>query len=645
MSQLKKVFEQGTIKNVRIKNRISMAPMERGYANMDGSVSQKYIDYITERAKNGVGMIAVEATYVDPVGRGRVYQLGIFDDKLIPSHKKLTDEVHRYGAKITVELHHAGRQATANITGFQPVAPSPVPCAVSGGDMPRELTINEISGIIDKYAEAAVRAKKAGYDMITIHGAHGYIINAFASPFSNKRNDEYGGTPEKRMRFPLEVYRAVRRAVGNDFPVGYRMSADEFVEGGLTLDDTKVIAQQLEDAGIDFLDVSAGIYESTPVIAGITGTPLGYLVHLAAGIKEVVKIPVITTGRINDMSFAEKILEDNQADFVHMVRAFHADPEILVKSQKSQIDEVNMCMACLRCVDVWSAGNPSICTVNPAAGREREFELKPTKTKKKVMVIGGGIAGMEAARIARLRGHEVTLFEKESELGGQIRWASKPRLNEEFYQTARYRIQQVKKTGVKVELDKEVTLADIKHFKPDVVIVATGALPYIPAIPGVNNGIVGTSFDVLSGKKKPGNKNIVIGGKREGLTVAEFLADNGGKTIIVEPGAVLGTDLGGTAQWVIGDRVKENNALEVRLKTTVEKISENSVILRHEGATEEVTGIDLVVLAWNKSSVNQLAFDVMIDGCCAEVYHIGDAVFPRNASDAIFEGALIGRRI
>lgn len=645
MAHLQKLLEPGLIKNLRIKNRVSMAPMERCYANIDGSVSQKYIDYMVERAKNGVGMMAVESTYIDPTGRGHVYQLGLYDDKLIPGHKRLTDAVHQYGARISAELQHAGRQTTALVTGVQPVGPSSVPCVPTGGEVPRELTIAEIKELVQKFAEAARRAKKAGYDTVTIHGAHGYLINAFASPYSNKRTDEYGGTLEKRMRFAMEVYRATRAVVGDDYPVGYRLSADEFIDGGLTLDDTKRIAKMLEEAGMDYLDVSAGIYESTPMMCAPMDMPLGYLTHLAAAIKEVVAIPIIATGRINDMVLADRILQNNQADYVHMVRAFHADPEILVKARKGETDDICMCMACNKCVEVLLKNLPIICTVNPCAGREKEFELKAAKGRKRVMVIGGGVAGMEAARIVRIRGHDVTLFEKDAELGGQIRWASKGKYYEEFFQAARYRIHEVKRTGVKLELGREVILADVTRFNPDAVVIATGAVPFVPMITGIHHASVSTNTDILSGKREIGRKSLVIGGGREGLTVAEFLSENGSQVTVVEASDALGLDFGPLRQWVIRDRINENTAIDVKLRTTVERINDQDVELHREGLFEKLSGVDSVVLAWARKSVNQLADEVAGDNKVPEIYRIGDAVIPRDASDAIFEGALIGRMI
>lgn len=645
MAQLKRLMEPGLIRNLEIKNRVSMAPAERGYGNMDGSISQRYIDYMVERAKNGVGMMAVESTYIDWAGHGRLYQLGLHDDKMIPSHKRLTDALHKYNVKVAAEIQHAGRQTSITLTSRQPVAPSVVPCMPCGGDLPRELTAADIKEMIDKFAQAARRAKEAGYDIIVIHGAHGYLINAFASPFSNKRTDEYGGSLENRMRFALEVYQAVREAVGDDVPVGYRLSGDEFIDGGLTSDDGQEIAKILEKAGLDFLDVSAGIYESAVMICAPLDMPLGYLVYLAAAIKEVVEIPVIATGRINDMVLAESILEKNQADFVHMVRAFHADPEILVKSQKGQPDDVCMCMGCLKCSDMMLMNLPTICTVNPSAGREREFQLKPAKVKKKVMVVGGGVGGMEAARIARLRGHDVSLFEKDNDLGGQVRWASKGNYSEEFFQTARYRIHAIQQAGVKVETGRKIGLEEIKAFAPDAVVIATGAVPFVPVIPGIDRPLVATSFDVLSGNRKAGKRSLVIGGTREGLAVAEFMTEKGGEVIIVEASNVLGSGLGIVRQLVVTERVQGNPAISIKLRTTIEQIGDDGVILQCDAKIEKLNNIDLVVLAWHRASVNGLADEVIVDGQVPEIYTIGDAVMPRDASDAIYEGAVIGRTI
>jgi len=646
MPQFRRVLEPGTIKNIQIKNRISMAPMERSYANMDGSINQRYIDYLVERAKNGVGMMNVESTYVDPAGRGRIFQVGLHDDKLIPSHRRMLDAIHRFGTKVVAEIQHSGRQTTRTVSGFHVVGVSSVPCPQVTGENPRELTRQEIKQLVGKFADAARRAKTAGYDMISIHGAHGYLVNAFLSPYSNKRTDEYGGSAENRLRFAVEVYEAVRAVVGDDFPVGYRMSADEFMDGGgLTLDDTKEAAIALERAGIDYLDVSAGIYESSPMIDGPMDMPLGYLTYLAAAMKEVLSIPVIATGRINDVVLAETILENNQADFVHMVRAFHADPEILTKALKGQQEDICMCMGCNKCLDAMLKNMPAVCTVNPAASREREMELRPAEKKKKVMVIGGGVAGMEAARVAKLRGHDVVLYEKDDELGGQVRWASKGKHHEEFGQLARYRIHEVKRTGVEVRLGKNVTVADVNALQPDAVVVATGAMPFALEIPGANKPLVATSFDVLSGKRSAGTKSVVVGGGRVGAVVAEWLAENGSQVTIVEARGALGFDMEGIRAWLAIDRITENPVFDVRLNSTVERIEDGAVVVQGEAGLETLPGIDLVVLATATMSSNQLADAIAAEGKISEVYRIGDVVSPRDAADAVYEGAVVGRRI
>jgi 2,4-dienoyl-CoA reductase-like NADH-dependent reductase (Old Yellow Enzyme family)/thioredoxin reductase len=646
MSEFKKLLEPGYIKNVKIKNRVAMAPMERQYCDRQGKVTQMYIDYLVERAKNGVGMITVESMFIDQVGRGNLYQLGIYDDSLIPGHKKLTDALHAHGTVVVTELHHAGRNAAIFKTGMQPIAPSPVPCDVAGGDMPRELTVSEIKEIISKYAEAAKRARKAGYDLITLHGAHGYMLNAFLSPYSNKRTDEYGGTPEKRSKFGIEVYQAVRAAVGEDCPVGYRITSDEFVEGGLTLDDTTVFIKKLEALGLDYVDVSAGIYESAPMIIPTMDMPIGCLMPLAVGMKKAVDIPVIATGRINDPVFAEKILEKNEADYVCMLRALHADPELLTKAQKGQMDDICMCMACNKCIDLMFDQQRVRCAVNPSTGREREFQLRPAKEKKKVMVIGGGLAGMEAARIAAQRGHDVALFEKDDELGGAVRWASKGKYREEWSQAARYRINSLKSSGAQVNLGKQVTLADVATFKPDAVVVATGTVPFVPScIPGTDKPIVATHVEVLLGKRAIGKNAVVVGGKDPGLITAEFLSENGCKVTLIEDSGGLGSDLGGIRGMIVLPRIEEDPNIDVKLKSNIQAVGDDWVEIQTEGKTEKLTGLDMVVFAWAQDMVHQLADDITAEGSIPEVYFIGDALWPREPIDVIYEGAVTGRRI
>ena len=646
MSQFNKLFEPGIIGNVRIRNRIINAPMERNYATRDGAVTQKYIDHLVAKAKGGVGLIIVEATYVDPRGKGRVYQLGAYDDQLIPGLKRMVDAVHQYGAKIAPELHFGGRETEPSVTGFQPMAPSPVPCLYLGDAIPREMTIVEIEEMVQKYADAARRSKEAGFDLIELHGAHGYLLAQFLSEYSNKREDEYGGTFEKRMRFPLEVVEAVRNAVGEDYPVAYRLSGDEYIEGGLTLEEIVPFAKRLEEAGVSLIDVSAGLYETAFIISQPMDIPLGCNVHLAEAIKREVNIPVSVAGRINDPVFADNILEESRLDFITLGRALHADPEFPNKAREGKTEDICMCMACNQgCIDVLGTMVPIFCAINPSVGREREFEIKRAPKKKKVVVVGGGPGGMEAARVAALRGHEVVLYEKENELGGQVRWACKPLFRGEFEQVTRYLSNQLKKAGVEVILGQEMNKERIDETRADAVVVATGATPYRPFTPGVDKGHVCTYLDILGGSVEPGKKVAVIGGDLIGCEVAEFISEKGSEVILIEQTGAFCQDTGRRVRWLLMERIEKDPKIERRLKTTVERINDASIVVQTEGKTEEIEGVDMVVLAFGKVSNNELGDELKRESRISEIYTVGDCVIPRKMTEAIYEGSVVGHKI
>jgi 2,4-dienoyl-CoA reductase-like NADH-dependent reductase (Old Yellow Enzyme family) len=468
-------------------------------------VTQRYIDYIAERAKGGVGLIIVESMYMDPLGRGHIRQLGIYDDKLIPGLRRLTDAVHAYGAKVASEPMSCGRETSSYITGSQPYGASTIPCKVlAGGEAPRELTVSEVKELVNGFGEAARRSVEAGFDLIEIHGAHGYIINQFLSPFTNKRTDEYGGSFEKRMRFPLEVVARVREVVGDDFPLAYRMSGEEKIEGGLTID----------------------------------------LIDLGARIKEKVRIPVSIVGRINHPQLAEEILADGKADFIAIGRALHADPYWPLKAQEGRVEDIRICPACMSCSDQLATNLPITCAINPEAGNERDLAIKPAPRKKKVLVVGAGPSGMEAARVADLRGHQVILFEKRDRVGGQLHYASSAHHKKEFEEVIRFLEVQLKKSGVNIRLDTEVTPALIRETNPDAVIIATGATPALPFTPGVDKPHVHVAVDVLDNRATLKGKTAIIGGGLVGLETALFLLENGvSPLIITEPTDKLGPRL------------------------------------------------------------------------------------------------------
>ena len=642
----KRLFEPYQLRGLELKNRLISAPCERNYANVDGSVTQRYIDYVVERAKGGVGLIIVESMYIDPIGRGHIRQLGIYDDKLIPGLRRLTDAVHANGAKVASEPMSCGRETSSYITGFQPVAPSNVPCKVlAGGEAPRELKVDEIRGLIDSFGEAARRSMEAGFDLIEIHGAHGYIINQFLSPFSNRRTDEYGGSFEKRMRFPLEVVARVRKVVGENVPLAYRMSGEEKIEGGLTIDDMVEFSQELEKAGIDLIDVSAGIYESVVWIVQPTAFPRGCLVDLGRRIKQKVSIPVSIVGRINHPQLAEEILATGKADFISVGRALHADPYWPLKAQEGRAEDIRICPACMSCSDQLATNVPITCAINPEAGRERELSIKPALKKKRVLVVGAGPSGMEAARVADLRGHEVILCEKRDRVGGQLHYASRAHHKKEFEEVIRFLEVQLKKSQVDMRLDTEVTRALVQEIRPDVVIVAAGATPVLPFTPGVDKPHVHSAIDILDQRVFLDEKTAIIGGGLVGLEAALFLLENEvSPVVIVEPTDKLGGNVGLRTGWFIRNEVTNHPDIDVRMETTAEQIRDDSIVVQHKGEFEELK-VKNVVLAVGMRNNDMLAEELRAEGAIGELYVIGDCNIPRTMKDAFEEAAMVARRV
>jgi 2,4-dienoyl-CoA reductase-like NADH-dependent reductase (Old Yellow Enzyme family)/thioredoxin reductase len=633
-----KVLEPIQIGQMEVRNRLVMSPMVTNYADFDGSVNERIKAYHQTRAKGGVGLIIVEATYVHPSGKGFQNQLGIYKDEMIPGLKSLTEAVHSYGAKIAVQLYHAGRQTTSKVTGMSIVAPSPIPCPVKQ-EMPKELSVDEIKELVEAFGQAARRAKEAGFDAIEIHGAHGYLLNQFLSPYSNKRTDEYGGTFENRMKFPLEVVRRVKEEVGENLAVIYRMSAEEYVVGGLTLEDTKVFARKLVEAGIDALHISGGVYESSAMIIQPAAISQGCFVENAAAIKEAIngQVPVIVVGRIKDPVMAEQIVREVKTDLVAMGRALLADPELPKKVSEGKVQEIRKCIGCNQgCIDRLFQDLDITCLANALTGHETEFDLEtPAEKKKKVLVIGGGPGGLEAARVAALRGHEVVLYEKQAELGGQMRIAAVPPHKEEINDLTTYLINQVKKFGVVIEMGKEADVKTVQEIRPDAVVVATGSEPIIPEIHGVDQGKVVTAHEVLIGSTSVGKKVVIIGGGLVGCETAEFLADQGKQVTVVEMLDDIAVDVGALTRALLLDRMAEKK-ITVLTKSKVREITADGVVIEKEEGTEEITGIDTVVFAvGSKPKNNSLKF---LEGEGIPVYAIGDCIKPRKIIDAIHEG-------
>ena len=483
MTSFKTLFSPFRIGNLELKNRIVMPPMATHFAGEDGTINDRHIAYYVKRAQGGVGYITSEHTGVSRQGRAFPQMALIDSDEKIPPFQRLAEAIHREGSKLVIQINHAGRNTSSSTTGSPLVAPSAIPCPVRK-EMPRELSQEEIGKIVIAFQQAARRVQEAGADGVEIHMAHGYLLNQFLSPFSNKREDEYGGTPERRMRMAIEVLRAVRNQVGAHFPVICRLSADEYVEGGLRLEESKEIAKALERNSADALHVSACV----PVSGYLNHPPYyaeeGIFVPLATGIKSVVSIPVITVGRIRTPELANRILEENKADLVSMGRALIADPELPLKALQGRTDEILSCISCNRCILSIRKGALQ-CAVNPEAGREGTLRLERTSRPRKVWVIGGGPAGMKAAEVAARRGHQVTLFEKQERLGGQFLLAAVPPKKQVLLELIDFLKRALDRLPVQVKTGRPFDMALLDRERPEVVIIATGGKPFLPPIEGV----------------------------------------------------------------------------------------------------------------------------------------------------------------
>jgi len=646
MSDFPHLFSTGRIGRLVVRNRIVMAPMEKNLALPTGAVTQRYIDYCEARAAGGAGLIMLESMYVHPAGMGHRYQLGLHHDELVPGYRRLVEACHRHGALVGAEINFAGRETSSPVTMTQPVAPSAVPCtAIAGGETPRILTVPEIRDLVDAFAAAAVRAVASGFDVIEIHGAHGYLIGQFLSPFSNRREDEYGGDFERRLRFPLDVIRTVRAAVGPDVPLAYRISADEHVEGGLTLADACRIAPHLETAGIDLLDVSAGIYESAPWIVQPMEMPQGCLASLATAIRPVVKIAVSVAGRISDPQIAENILAAGTADFVTVGRALHADAEWPRKSREGRAHEICYCVACLKCSDLLGQDEPVLCLANTHTTRERQYAIRPAARRESIVVVGAGPAGLEAARVLALRGHAVTVLEREAEPGGQLLLNRHIPGRSDLAALAEYLAGAAARAGASLQYGVDADKDFVLGLHPHAVVVATGAAPGMPCIPGMDDAPLVDAFSVLQKRSGGIRRALVIGGGMLGVGIAHALAERGGEVIVVEPGNDLSTELGLRPRWLYVANLRARKNVTIHLSTTVEALGNDRALLRKAGQDIEVRGLDLIVPARPMVSQMNLAEILKAIPGGPAVFDVGDCVVPRTAFEAIHDAAALGHRL
>ena len=632
--------------SLTLPNRVVMTTVKLGYATKTGDVTERHVAFYRRRAQAGPALIVTEPLWIRADGRELPTQLGLDSDRHIEGLRHLVDSVHGAGGRIAAHINHAGRAVNPKLV--------PEPERISASDVlcpanqvvPRPLTRSEITEMVSAFTNAAARAKQAGFDALEVPFSHGYLIHQFLSPHTNRRQDEYGGALANRLRFGLEILSAVREEVGADFPIIIRMNATDYVEDGLTINDAVEIASKLSSSGVDALSVTSGtMCESVPFCLYPNGTPMANLLPMAARIRNEVTVPVIVAGRIRTPAVARGALTAGQADLIGLGRPFLADPDWVRKTEAGDEEGILFCAACHQgCLAELRKGHGTGCLFNPLTGHEAELEITPASKSRRVMVVGGGPAGLEAARVAAERGHRVTLYERESHLGGQFHLAALPPHKEGFRDVIRYMELTARRAGVDIRTDTDVTADRITQTGPDTVVLATGGIPLTVNFPGLDRVAWVLSNDVLEGTVTVGTSTaFVIGGGLVGLETADFLASQGKRITLVEMLGNVGGDMDPLAKAMITKRLSQRGA-SLYTNTKVVRLTDNEVIAQR-GEEEVTLAYETVVVAVGVKANSELLEALSLDGHDLEIHVIGDAVEPRKALEAIHEGFDLGMRL
>jgi 2,4-dienoyl-CoA reductase-like NADH-dependent reductase (Old Yellow Enzyme family)/thioredoxin reductase len=638
---MKHLFTPFQIKYLTLKNRIVLPPLASFLIEKGGAITDRAVEHYRRRAAGGPAMVIMEACAVSPEGVVSENQARIDSDRLLKGLSRIAEAIRAEGAVPAIQIHHAGRQTSAKVIKRLPLAPSPLPCPAIRGDV-APLSVEQIQELVNKFADAAVRSREAGFELLEIHGAHGYLINQFLSRYSNIRKDGYGGDIAGRTRFAIDIIAEIRNRLGSSFPISFKISAQEFVPEGLTVEESIDILKLLVTAGIDAVQVSAG-NDSTPEwICQPMFMQKACLAESAASVKKALQIPVMTVGRINDPWTADNIIAKGMADLVCIGRGLMADPEMPIKAQEGRFDEIRTCIACNTCMQSIYRKGRLECLVNPALGREQEMQILPATQPKKVMVVGAGPGGLNAAWVAAKRGHEVHLYEKQSYLGGQLVPGSKTAYKREMQSLINFQKRQVELNGVICHMGQVVTAETVQEENPDVVILATGSRPVLPPVEGIDEASVVTFDVVLNGDVQENKTTVIIGGGSTGCEVAYHLSEMGSPVTIVELMPKIGGDIEAVTKKLLVRKLKENN-VRILTEHRLLRVGKNSLVIAGPDGSEKVIEAQRVVVAIGIRQDDTIHQQIKSLGY--ETHVIGDCLEPRTAKSAIYEGAKLGRSI
>ena len=627
------MFSPINIGTVTVPNRFVVPPMGNNFANTDGSMSERSAAYYEARAKGGFGLITIESTVVYKEAKGGPRKPCLFSDEVVPSFKRVADACHAYGAKVSIQLQHAGPEGNSKLTGYPLKAASAI-APSAGREIPEAMPTEEVYRLIECYGDAARRAQLAGIDMVEVHCAHGYLVSTFISARTNKRTDEFGGCFENRMRLPRLIIENIRKKTGGNMPILCRINCRDEGDGGVDVHDAAAIAAYLEQVcGVDAIHVTRSIHIHDEFMWAPNITHGGFNAELGAEIKRAVSVPVILVGRFTEPQYAELLVKQGRADLIAFGRQSIADPELPNKARNGQLEKLTPCIACLLgCVPNMLQGRPITCAMNPCVGREAE--LKPAEVRKNVVVIGGGPGGMYAARLCALRGHSVTLLEKDAELGGHFLVASYPPGKGEISGAIRSFIVNCREAGVDIRTGAEATPELVASLKPDAIIIATGSVPLRLPIPGLDSCGCSTAEDVLTGKADTGKRVLVVGGGMVGCECVEFLTEREHIVDMVEMKPVIGEDIVPEARKYIMANLEKHKVTQ-RVNARVKQFYADGVDFTDTVTGEDAAmrGYDSVVLAMGYRSNNTL--EEQLKDLAPQVIVIGEArQAPGNSMEA-----------